>query len=47
MKGLPFGRPGMADEVADLVVFLASDRASYISGTVITIDGGNSARAVR
>ncbi len=47
MRGLPFGRPGTAAEVADLVVFLASERASYISGTVITIDGGNSARAVR
>ena len=41
---LPFGRPGTAEEVADLVTFLASDRASYISGTVITIDAGNSAR---
>ena len=46
MSGLPFGRPGTPGEVADLVVFLASERASYISGTVITIDGGNSARAV-
>jgi NAD(P)-dependent dehydrogenase (short-subunit alcohol dehydrogenase family) len=41
---LPFGRPGTADEVADLVAFLASDRASYISGTVVTIDAGNSSR---
>ena len=32
-----FAKP---EEVADLIVFLASDRASYISGTVVTIDGG-------
>jgi hypothetical protein len=43
-RHLPFGRPGTAEEVADLVAFLASDRASYISGTVVTIDAGNSAR---
>ncbi len=46
LTGLPFGRPGTAAEVADLVAFLASKRASYISGTVVTIDGGNSARGV-
>jgi len=44
LKGLPFGRAGSAEEVADLVTFLASDRASYISGTVVTIDAGQSAR---
>lgn len=37
---LPFGRPGRPEEIADLVVFLASARASYISGTVVNIDGG-------
>lgn len=40
MAGLPFGRPGKSEEVADLVTFLASERASYISGTIITIDAG-------
>ncbi len=44
MAELPFGRPGKPEEVADLVVFLASERASYISGTVITIDAGAAAR---
>lgn len=36
------GRPGSADEVADLVVFLASDRSKHISGTPIWIDGAQS-----
>jgi len=36
----PMGRFAKPEEVADLIVFLASDRASYISGTVVTIDGG-------
>ncbi len=37
---LPFGRMAEPGEVADLVAFLASPRAGYISGTVVTIDGG-------
>jgi NAD(P)-dependent dehydrogenase (short-subunit alcohol dehydrogenase family) len=36
----PMKRFAQPEEVADLIVFLASDRASYISGTVVTIDGG-------
>jgi NAD(P)-dependent dehydrogenase (short-subunit alcohol dehydrogenase family) len=36
----PLGRPGKAEEVADLVMFLASDRAAFIHGANITIDGG-------
>lgn len=41
---MPFGRPAEPDEVADLAVFLASDRANYISGVVVTLDGGQAAR---
>ncbi|MFO0987517.1 MAG: short-chain dehydrogenase/reductase [Alphaproteobacteria bacterium] len=37
---LPFGRPASADDVANVVVFLASDRAGYISGDVVRVDGG-------
>ncbi len=37
---IPAGRYGEAGEVADLVAFLASDRAAYISGALIPIDGG-------
>lgn len=40
----PLGRPAEPQEVVDLILFLASARASYISGSVITIDGGLSAR---
>ena len=42
-SNVPIGRFGEAEEVADLIVFLASDRASYITGTAINIDGGSSA----
>ena len=38
-RELPFGRFGRADEVGDVVAFLASPRASWISGTSIVVDG--------
>jgi 3-oxoacyl-[acyl-carrier protein] reductase len=37
---IPVGRYGEPQEIADLVCFLASPRAGYISGTVIAVDGG-------
>jgi NAD(P)-dependent dehydrogenase (short-subunit alcohol dehydrogenase family) len=37
---MPFGRPASTDEIAAMVVFLASDLSGYTSGTIITIDGG-------
>lgn len=40
LKHLPFGRATEAREIADLVVFAASPRASYLSGLVIDTDGG-------
>ncbi|MEO8158089.1 MAG: short-chain dehydrogenase/reductase [Betaproteobacteria bacterium] len=44
LKGLPLGRPASVEEVADVVVFAASARAAYLSGIVITVDGGHNAR---
>ena len=40
LAGIPMGRVGTAGEVADLIVFLASDRSGYITGTSVEIDGG-------
>lgn len=40
MAMIPLGRVGNAEDVANLVAFLASDKASYITGEVICVDGG-------
>ena len=39
-KNLPLGRTGSADEIADAAVFLISDKAAYITGQTLNVDGG-------
>ena len=39
-QAIPLGRAGKPEEVAELALFLASDRSSYITGVAIPIDGG-------
>jgi sorbitol-6-phosphate 2-dehydrogenase len=41
-SSIPLNRSGQLSEVADLVVYLASDRASYVHGTVVNVSGGKS-----
>jgi Dehydrogenases with different specificities (related to short-chain alcohol dehydrogenases) len=40
LSQIPLGRMGEADDIANAVVFLASEEASYITGTVLHVNGG-------
>lgn len=40
-ENTPIGRGGTPEEVANMITFLASERASYITGQIFTVDGGN------
>jgi glucose 1-dehydrogenase len=37
---IPLGRIAQPSEIADIVVFLASDKAGYVNATTVTVDGG-------
>lgn len=43
LAGNPLWRWGRPEEIADAVAFLLSERASYITGALLSVDGGNSA----
>ena len=40
LKTIPIGRAAQTYEIANIVVFLASDKASYITGQVVSVNGG-------
>jgi 3-oxoacyl-[acyl-carrier protein] reductase len=43
----PAGRSGTPEEIAEVVAFLATDRASYVTGTTIVVDGGNTIQEIK
>jgi NAD(P)-dependent dehydrogenase (short-subunit alcohol dehydrogenase family) len=44
IAGVPFKRSGTPQEIADTIVFLTADRASFVTGQIVSVDGGKSAQ---
>jgi NAD(P)-dependent dehydrogenase (short-subunit alcohol dehydrogenase family) len=44
IAGVPLRRPGLPEEIAGAILFLASDQASFMTGQIISVDGGKSAQ---
>jgi NAD(P)-dependent dehydrogenase (short-subunit alcohol dehydrogenase family) len=45
-RNAPLGRLALAEDIANVVVFLASRQAAYVSGSVLTVDGANTPMVV-
>jgi NAD(P)-dependent dehydrogenase (short-subunit alcohol dehydrogenase family) len=43
VAGVPFKRAGTPDEIAQAIVYLASDKASYVTGQILGVNGGKTA----
>jgi NAD(P)-dependent dehydrogenase (short-subunit alcohol dehydrogenase family) len=43
VAGVPMGRLGLTEELANAIVFIASDEASFITGHILNVDGGHTA----
>ena len=43
VTGVPMGRLGLSEELANAIVFIASDEASFITGHILNVDGGHTA----